>query len=235
MHSDVWDEVADKLAAQWRVHLIDLPGHGRSDMVLDHFELKKLAKLLARSQPRPAVWLGWSLGGLVATQVALHFPELVRALVLVASTPQFVRSDDWPHAMAPEVLAQFAQELEQDYRATVKKFLTLQAMGSERAREEVRDLRARLFRHGEPDLEALRGGLQLLQQENLRPQLSQLRCPVCYLMGSHDTLAPARMLDTLTQQHPQIQHHVIQGAGHSPFISHPDQFIEVLQAFLETC
>lgn len=235
LHSDVWDAVADKLSAQWRVTLIDLPGHGRSGMELNRYELKQLARLLARSRPQPAVWLGWSLGGLVATQLAVHFPELVRALVLVASTPQFVRSDDWPHAMDPAVLAQFARELAQDYRATVNRFVALQARGSERAREETRALRARLYQHGEPDLAALQGGLQLLQQENLRPELSKLRCPVLYLMGSYDTLAPPRMLQTLTQQHPGIRQHVIQGAGHSPFISHPDEFMQALQAFLETC
>ena len=57
--------------------------------------------------------------------------QLVNRLVLVASSPQFVRSEDWPCAVDKSVINGFAADLEKDYRATVLRFLAIQTLGSE--------------------------------------------------------------------------------------------------------
>jgi pimeloyl-[acyl-carrier protein] methyl ester esterase len=235
MHSDAWEDVVNALVEEYRVTVIDLPGHGRSEMVLDEFELKKIAGLLAKAKSQPAIWIGWSLGGMIAAQIALMFPEQVKGLVLVASSPQFVKDEDWPHAMSAELLLQFAQELEQDYRETVKRFIAIQSMGSAHKRNEMRALRERLFRHGEPDMEALRGGLRILSEVNLRPHIKDIQCKIQFIMGSHDSLVPARAIEDILDNHATVQCHVIQGAGHTPFVSHPDEFIETVKAFLKIC
>lgn len=234
LHSDVWDEVAAALAQDYRVTLIDLPGHGRSRASGGEFTLESVARHLARTQRAPAVWVGWSLGGMIALEVALQHPEQVRALALVASSPQFVQGIGWPYAMAPEILAEFAAGLEQDYRATLERFLAIQAMGSREAHSEIRRLRERLLRHGEPDQAALRSGLRILQTANLRHRLDDIPCPIRFIMGSHDTLCPAKAALQLQKVHPHVETTIIRGAGHSPFISHPDDFVQTLTEFLQS-
>jgi hypothetical protein len=56
----------------------------------------------------PAVWCGWSLGGLFALHAAATPPG--GALAMIAATPRFVWSDDWPHAVEPAVFEQFGRE-----------------------------------------------------------------------------------------------------------------------------
>ncbi|MEW5755020.1 MAG: pimeloyl-ACP methyl ester esterase BioH [Pseudomonadota bacterium] len=233
MHGGVWDDVVQALCTRFRVTVLDLPGHGRSTLPPEGFTLEAAAEAIAAAVPQPAVWVGWSLGGMLATRIASRHPAKVRALSLVASSPRFVQAEDWPHALPPEILAQFAGELANDYRATVDRFVALQAMGSRSANMEIRTLRTRLFRHGEPAPEALRGGLSILQTADLRAELKHLSCPVQAILGRLDTLTPARLGAALSQLKPGIETHIMPGAAHCPFLSHTREFLELLEGFLD--
>ena len=86
-----------------------LPGFGRS-RGFGALSLADMAEVVLRQAPDKAIWLGWSLGGLVASQIALTHPERVLALVTVASSPCFSARDEWP-GIKPDVLAGFQQQL----------------------------------------------------------------------------------------------------------------------------
>ncbi len=58
--------------------------------------LADMAEAVLQQAPDKAIWLGWSLGGLVASQIVLTHPERVQALVTVASSPCFSARDEWP-------------------------------------------------------------------------------------------------------------------------------------------
>lgn len=233
LHGGVWDEVAESLARHSRVTVVDLPGHGRSPALADGFTLQGVAAQLAATLVEPAWWVGWSLGGMIATQLAHDYPAQCLGLSLVASNPRFVRAQDWPHAQPAAVLEKFAESLVQDYRATVQRFVAVQALTSPHAKEEMRRLRASIFAHGEPDPTALVGGLAILADADLRETVRQLACPVQMIMGTHDTLAPAEAGQQLSADAPGLVLHVIDGAGHCPFMSHREQFIDLLKRFIQ--
>jgi pimeloyl-[acyl-carrier protein] methyl ester esterase len=111
---------------------------------------------------------GWSLGGQVALHWAIRRPRQVERLVMVASTPCFVRLDDWRYALSVEILEEFAANLQQNYEQTLKRFLSLQMRGSEQEREVLALLRDGLFSRGEPNLGALQAGLAILRDSDLR-------------------------------------------------------------------
>lgn len=232
MHSGIWDEFAQTLAQQWRVTLIDLPGHGSNRTLPTPYTLDTVADQVVAQAPQRAHWLGWSLGGLIALQIAQQFPARVNRLVLLASSPQFLRSADWEHAMDPEVLAQFAVELQRDFRATVLRFLALEVQGSSGAREELRLLRERVFERGEPHADALAGGLEILRHTNLRPALSQQAQNILLLLGERDRLVPPTVGHELQRLQPQLESRVIAGAGHAPFLSHPEVCAQHITDFL---
>lgn len=231
LHGGVWERSARELAGRYRVIRPDLPGFGRSAPHEGVWSAPSLAGRLAAALPRGAVWIGWSLGGLLALAAA---PSASPArLVLVGSTPRFVQGEGWPHALAASVLEGFAEELERDYRATLLRFLALQARGSERAREELRGLREILFAHGEPAPAALRGGLSILRESDLRPALSKIEVPVLVLHGERDMLVPVAAAAAMAEQLPGGRLALIPGAGHAPFLSHPDLFHGAIRSFLD--
>jgi pimeloyl-[acyl-carrier protein] methyl ester esterase len=228
LHAGVWDGIAERLASWYRVHAVDLPGHGRSNW--QPFTIDTLAESLA-GMAEDAVWIGWSLGGEAVLQLAARFPDRVRALGLVNTTPRFVATADWSSAMRPEHFDQFRNDLDRDWRATVSRFLSLQ-LGSDADRELLRQLRASLMVRGEPDPRALRDGLAVLEQVDLRAQLGAITAPALVLHGARDRLVPPAAGRYLAATLPAARYAEIAGAGHAPFLSHPEAFLPPLMEFL---
>jgi len=182
--------------------------------------------------PPDATLVGWSMGGLVATQMVFDNPGAIKALVLVSSAPKFVRDDSWPDGVEAEVLDSFSGDLRDDYSNTVKRFIAIQSMGSDNPREEQRVLRDRVFRHGNPPIAALEGGLKVLHNTDLRSQLADIKIPVLLVTGEHDSLfrkQAAKKTQLLIGNSKLV---VIKGAGHAPFISHEQEFLKELNSFL---
>ena len=184
LHGGMWGHWLDRLAARFRLHIVDLPGHGRSAWPADTRVLGDLARVVSAKVPSGAAVLGWSLGGLVALELARTRPHDLAALVLIATTPCFVKRDDWAGGMEPAVLQGFAAGLAADHGRTIGNFLALQAWGDERATEALRMLRASLASHGEPDPRALAAGLEILRAVDLREALPHLGVPTLVIAGS---------------------------------------------------
>jgi pimeloyl-[acyl-carrier protein] methyl ester esterase len=175
---------------------------------------------------------GWSLGGQVALHWAASHPQQVRKLVLIASTPCFAEREDWFFGMEAATLAQFADELEKNYAATLRRFLSLQVRGSENERELLTALRARLFAHGEPDVASLRNGLAILRDADLREELPAVTQPTLVITGERDKLTPPEASYYLAQVLPDASLEDVQGAAHAPFLSHAGQVIAPMIRFL---
>ncbi len=233
MHGGIWSEVAAHLAKAHRVTVVDLAGHGKSGMLPGGFDLPRLAWAILNEVPQPATWIGWSLGGMVATQAALLQAQAVKRLVLVASLPQFSQSDDWPEAMPRSTLANFATLLAKDHTATLKRFLALQVRGADNERALLRLIQKQVASRPHADPEALRLGLDILHSANLRPQLSQLQCPIHIILGDRDRLVPIAAGQALHDLLPQASCKIITGAGHAPFLSHQKEFLGELDVLLD--
>ncbi|WP_313345536.1 pimeloyl-ACP methyl ester esterase BioH [Stenotrophomonas sp.] len=230
LHGGVFAPLVERLSAQFQLHLVDLPGHGASRDDPTPLRLPFVVSAIAAATP-PAVWCGWSLGGLFALHAAATLPK-VRGLAMIAAAPRFVRGDDWPHAVEPAVFEQFGQDLAQDYRGTLERFLALDAMGSEHARQELRTLRAALVARGEPAPRALQEGLHLLENTDLRGALPSLRPPSLWLAGQRDRLVSARAMQAAAALTPQATAHVVAHGGHAPFLGHTDEVAAHLQHFV---
>ncbi len=232
MNSSVWSDFAHQLAADYRVTLIDLPGHGHSPYHGQQ-SLSGWAEACLAVAPVRAVWLGWSLGSMVALQAAHLAPQRVAGVMVVAGMPRFVQGKDWPHAMAPRTLDLFIQALGEDHGRTLERFLALQMLGSDLAQETLRRLKTRLRERPDPHPEALETGLDLLKSADLRPSLGELACPTAWLYGDRDTLAPAKASQLLPDWLSPVETGVIPGAAHTPFLSHPTETRRAVRRFLE--
>lgn len=231
MHGGMWRTVAEKLARHFRVLAVDLPGHGESE-ALANADLDTVVDTLSARFGEPLNICGWSLGGQVALRWAMRYPQQVQRLMLVASTPSFVRRDGWSHAMSVELLLEFSAALQRHYALTLKRFLALQVRGGERERELLAAFRDILFSRGEPDLDALQGGLEILRTCDLRNALPFITQPALIVAGECDALAPMEASQYMAQQMPFAELVRIRGAAHAPFLSHADEFIMHLVRFM---
>lgn len=231
LNANVWQPLLPKLEQQFRVHCVDLPGYGDSPWPAgDPVSLEHYVELLAPHLPEQFHLLGWSMGGLIASEFALQHPLRVRSLTTVASSPRFVEDDEWP-GMKASVLTLFQKQLKDDFEKTVARFLAIQAMGSPNARADAKLIKELVFTKPLPDLEALRGGLKLLESCDLRGQLAHLSCPLWRVYGALDTLVPPSTASKVEALVPASAHWVVDNAAHAPFLNHAASFVERLAAF----
>ncbi|WP_145570597.1 pimeloyl-ACP methyl ester esterase BioH [Yersinia bercovieri] len=231
LNAGVWHCIIDRLSPHFRLHLVDLPGYGRSKE-FGAMSLPEMAAIVLQQAPQQALWLGWSMGGLVASQIALSHPERVGGLITVSSSPCFTADDEWP-GIRPEVLAGFEQQLSEDFQRTVERFLALQTLGTESARQDARLLKAVVLQHQMPEVEVLTGGLEILRTTDLREALSACSLPFLRIYGYLDGLVPRKVALLLDSAWPRTQSVVMKGAAHAPFVSHPDDFSNLILEFAQ--
>ena len=236
MHSTYWQSVVAELKDSFRIHCIDLPGHGHSsyqqEKTLDDF-VQRIAVNIDQITSGPFHLIGWSLGGLISQKILLTQPERIQKLVLIASSPSFVQRNNWPHAMDENVLQGFAENLQQDYRQTLTRFLALQVFGSDNYKQELQELKQKLFSRGEPAGDALAVGLSLLQDVDLRAEMNQLDPEILLLGGGKDKLVPHLALEQMAEQLTNVSLNIIKGAGHAPFMSHVDETVGAIRMYLQ--
>lgn len=210
----------------------DLPGYGATALPND-YTAARLADALAQNAPKKITLLGWSMGSLIAQVWAARHPQQVEALVLVAATPCFQQRADWSHGLSANEVTAFATGVATDWRATLQRFLALQARGSEDARHLIAHLRAELAAGGDPHPETLLAGMRLLAETDLRDQATAIVQPTLLIHGARDGLCPLSAAQWLAAQLPNARLAVIERAGHAPFLSHPEAFNALLLEFLD--
>jgi pimeloyl-[acyl-carrier protein] methyl ester esterase len=231
MHSGIFAPLTPLLAERFRVHLVDLPGHGFSRGDTGACDLAAWAGRVLDATPA-AIWVGWSLGGLVALQAALARPSRVRGLVEIAASPCFVNADDWTHGVDLAVFAQFALGLRQNYREAIERFLALETLGSANAQAELRELKTLVFARGEPALDVLEQGLYMLEATDLRAALAQLAMPSLWIGGRRDRLVPSAAMRWAATQ--SVQSGFVEiASGHAPFLSHAADVAQAIGDFAQ--
>ncbi|WP_019029289.1 pimeloyl-ACP methyl ester esterase BioH [Colwellia piezophila] len=238
LNSGVWQPLLELFnkngTRNYQFLTIDLPGYGSNSMVeIAPYTLANICQEIEQTIEQPAIYLGWSLGGLVATEMSLQYPEKVLALITVASSPYFVEQPQhsWP-GIKESVLANFHQQLAQDTEKTIKGFLKIQAMGSPHIRQDLKLITQLVMAHNLPNQQTLADSLRLLSHCDLRQQLARIKQPFLRLYGHNDSLVPKVVIEQINTLAPSSEQYLFEHASHAPFISHLDDFHQVLVAWL---
>jgi pimeloyl-[acyl-carrier protein] methyl ester esterase len=233
VNSGVWQPLIDILKSKFCITTIDLPGYGLNHQQLPTaYNLQSIAEAVAEYLPANCILIGWSLGGLVAQQIAHSCPKKLKQLVLICSSPRFSKSTDWP-GIEPKVLEFFTQQLEVDFSKTLQRFLAIQAMGSVNARQDVKIIKKAVQLYPQPSPIALAAGLDILQNIDLRKQFRTLSIPCQMFFGCLDTLVPDKVATFIQLLNPSITIEVITDGSHAPFISNTESFAKrLIKAFV---
>jgi pimeloyl-[acyl-carrier protein] methyl ester esterase len=232
MSSAIWRAVPE--FARFDSYALSLPGHGGEpwDEALGS-DLTRWALWLLARVPQNAIWVGWSLGGLLALEVARLAPERVAGLGLLASSPCFTLREDWPCAMSGETFAQFEAGLAQDHALTLRRFLALQTVGAGDAKQVRGVLNAAAVDASRVDVRALRAGLALLREVDQREVLASLTMPVAVVLGGMDRIVPPCVATVYQALNPAVRVVTLPHAGHAPFLYRRNAQDDALAASLE--
>lgn len=232
MNKGVWEVIQPELEFIYNnVKSLDLPGYGEHSCKLAAYTLHNAAELLSKQIKPNSTLMGWSLGGLFALYIAKHWPDKVSKIILVASTPFFAEQDDWSGIKA-NVLNTFKEQLVSHRDKTIERFLAIQAMGSQSAKDDIKQLKKLLKQYPAPQEDALTGGLDILQHDDLRAFFSDCEVPIRGVFGRLDALVPYRAIAKMQALNPQFEYEVIDKASHAPFISHKEEFLKAIKSML---
>ncbi len=230
---DVWRPLLTALRPWADITLLDLPGCAPGGTASDTAPgLQEVLSDILEVAPDRAVYVGWSLGGQLAIELAAQAPERVQALVTICTNPAFVALDDWP-GMDAELFQAFREEVAANPGAALKRFDALQVLGSAHPRQRLRELRRHMRGDATGDLLA---GLGWLEALDLRETLSILRQPRLHLLAERDALVPAHvapliaagMTHASSSSVKQIPH-----ASHLALLDAPAALVRDIYSFLD--
>lgn len=211
---------------------INLPGHGGAAEAPTAAWTDTLAEQLPET---PAVLVGWSLGGMLALDIACRRPERIAGLVLVSTTPCFRQRHDWPHGCEASLFADFEQAAREYSAKTMSRFFALMLHGDKLTRSAYNRLaREAVNRQQQPTAAGLAAGLELLADLDLRPGLAGLSVPALIMHGEQDAVVPAGAGVTLSQTLPGSRIRLFPECGHAPFLTQAQTFNTTLEAWCQT-
>lgn len=223
---EVWRPLLRALRPWANITLLDLPGLGGEGEALD---LEALLQAILDQAPSRAVYIGWSLGGQLATLLAAKHPQRVLGLVSLASNPRFTADKDWP-GVDPRHLQKMSEELQRAPERTLRRFEALQVM-QQGPSSLIKDLAACRGTVSE----GLSLGLQWLASLDNREILAALQQPQLHLLGAEDALVPASLepvLSSLLASSLNAEVLLVSGAGHALPIQSAQTVAEKIQSFL---
>ena len=227
-----------ELAANCRLILLDLRGHGRSSAPLGGLSLNDLVvdvvALFERLDLTNAILLGWSLGSQAALAVFPHLRERLAGLVLVGATPRFTATAGYPYGLPATTLRGMGLRLSKAFNRTMEEFFRgMFAEGELSHEREDRINREIALEGGLPEPAVAHATLDILASTDLREKLPAIDRPVLLIHGSADTICPPGAARYLAEWLPDARLVELDGAGHAPFLSRPDEFNAILREFLQ--
>jgi pimeloyl-ACP methyl ester carboxylesterase len=227
--ADDWTALAEPLAATRRPIAYDNRGSGRSTVTPGPYSTRGLAAdaagLLDALGIERADVFGMSLGGMIAQELALGWPQRVRRLILgcthaglahAAPMPRdagrafALQTDDWAERMRALAPFAFARDVDP---ATLEAFIAKKA----------RDVQ---------DPVGYRAQIDAVLGHDSFARLPELQAPALIVSGDDDRIIPAASSDVLHERIPGSRLEVLAGTGHLFFLEQPERTRALIEAFL---
>ena len=224
---DSWQESLQVFAAKHRVIVLDLPGFGQSDKPRMTYSVRFYTDFIAhfvKSQSFPMSIVGSSLGGQIASELAIKYPTLVSKLVLIspAGIPPF-------SFRGTPALRRYVRITKAGSEEEVKQILVSINNGPV-SDEYAKDVYQRISMPGarEAFLSAL---AQSAKAPRLCARLKRIHCPVMVLWGQNDQMIPAKYAAPFMGVD-NYRVVLIEHSGHRPHAEAPELFRSLVLSFL---
>lgn len=197
---------------------VDLMGHGSSPgSPVD--EVKAYAQSIkefldANSFPRPWIWAGHSMGGNIALQAALTYPDTIDGIILIGSGAKM--------PVNPTMLEQLAQG------SFDTAFLKI-AYGRDINPEL---LAAELQNWSQASQQQLYIDFTACNNYDVSRQLGEIKIPVLILVGDQDKMTPVKQSQYLQANINDSMLQIVPGAGHHLMLEQPEETISAISSFL---
>lgn len=224
-----WEWQIPYFAQFYRVIVVDARGHGQSDKPTEPYSVPLFAAdiiaFIHALNIAPVHLVGISMGGMIALQIGIDAPELLKTMVVVNSNP----------ALRIQTLK---EKLMLAQRLLIVKLLGMRQMGVFLSKRlfplpEQADLR-KIFadRWAENDKRAYLNAMRGLVNWDVTDRLPQITCPVLVVAAEND-YTPIAEKRAYTATLPRAELVVVPEANHATPAEKPDAFNKIVHTFLK--
>ncbi|MCX7962702.1 MAG: alpha/beta hydrolase [Burkholderiales bacterium] len=211
-------------------HAWDQPGYGASPAV-EPYDFEQVSAALRRLIDAlggdPVVLVGHSMGGMVAQEAYVRFPERIKALVLCFTSAAFAGADT---AFAREFVAARLAPLDAGHSMAEIAARLLPTMRGRKSDPAGLALAERVMAAVPP--ETYRKAVRMLATFDRRRELAAIRVPTLLVAGSDDRTAPPSVMEKMARQIPGAEFVLLDGCGHLGPMDQPEAFNAALADFL---
>lgn len=229
-----WHPVVAGLGGRFRLVLLDNRGVGRSDQPPGPYSVAEMARdvvaVLDAAEIDRAHVVGTSLGGMVAQELAIGYPERVDRLVLVATTPGWPFGYPFPATNAWMLSHSSRRPPEVARRQRVEYALSQRTV---RERPQIVDRIVSQLEESPPGRDPWREQAAAGARYTNRGRAGNIRARTLVVHGSDDAVVDPRNAALLAAAIPDADLAVLPGAGHLLFWEQPDEFVSTVARFLE--
>jgi len=233
MTGNIWAEIAKTLSKKFELHILDLPGMGRSDLI-EPYVIDEIVDQIYLNTPNNAIVLGWSMGGQIAIKLAVKYSDYINNLILISTTPCFIKKEGWSCGVDEENLLGFTNQLIKNRKKTMLNFFALQLLGGDRAHKIINDLKHNFINADNQNYMGLMPALKILRSIDLRALIPKVKTPSLIISGGKDKLTPYESSLWMQTRIKNSKIVKIETASHIPFISHKKIVLNLISDFLET-
>jgi len=222
----LWDKVVPLLPGGLRVIRYDQRGHGLSDAPAGRYSMGTMVtdaeRLLENLGVRECVFVGISMGGMIAQGLAVKRPDMLRALVLCDTGAKIGTAEMWQ--------ARIEGVLTKGMAAVADGILDRWFAPAFRATPEFAAWRNMLM-HQPP--QGYAGACAAISGTDFYTPTSGLTLPTLAIAGAEDSSTPADLVRETASLIHGSRFELIRGAGHLPCVEKPDAYAALLTAFLK--
>jgi 2-succinyl-6-hydroxy-2,4-cyclohexadiene-1-carboxylate synthase len=230
-----WAPTVDALASEFTTLAVDIVGHGKSDApsALDHYRMEQcvddLVAVVGKAGYQRACWLGYSMGGRTALQVAVRRPEAVSALILEGGSPGLATAEERADRVRSDEA--LAERIEGEGIAPFVAYWESIGLFSTQSDELRAALRPGRLACSATGLANSLRGMGTGAQPALHDRLREVRVPALVLAGSLDVKFTG-IAHEMSGVFPDATMEAVEDAGHAAHLEHPEAFHQLVLDFL---
>lgn len=225
--------VVDKLNKHYHVTAADSPGIGTSSWETSTNSVHDMADQLLSALPLKAIYIGGSFGGQLSISIAARYPERVKQVICIGSSPKFIAEKDWI-GMPEKIMDILGVSVrEKGVEPTVWGFYENEFAKINPKPALYQWLKQSFPNRGAVPLDTVLKTTMICDATDLRQELSKITCPVDFIMGTEDAAVPVEAYPAIQALNPRhVRVHPIPGALHLPYLTHPAEFNALLDKLL---
>jgi len=229
---EVWNIFAETLSKSFRVIAIDIPGHGKSDVIAETHTMNLMAQtlnsLLIHLNIDTCTIVGHSMGGYVMLAFADLFPDKLERFVLFHSSV-YADTDEKKKNRLREI--EFIENGKLELIVNTNLPNTFATTNIELFSNELETLKANAKTHNPKGLCAILRGM--MERSDRQELIRNFEKPMLFIFGKKDNYISVEVAEKMLFLNPHIQVQWLENSGHMGFIEEPNTAKAVLEGFMK--